>query len=190
MKVLIINGNPDDQSFCAALAENYRSGAEKKGHETKLVHLSHLKFDPVLKYGYKKRTELEPDLLALREDITNSEHLCFVFPTWWSTYPALFKGFIDRVFLPGFGFKFKKGSPMPEKYFKGKTARLLVTMDGPAFYYKYFLSKPGINSIKKGLLEFCGVKPVKYTIFASIKSTDEAKRKKMLSDAEKLGNEL
>ncbi|MFO7809998.1 MAG: NAD(P)H-dependent oxidoreductase [Candidatus Delongbacteria bacterium] len=190
MKVLIINGNPDNNSFCAALADSYRNGAEKKGHEVRLVHLSDLKFDPVLKYGYKKRQELEPDLIRIRKDIADSDHLCFVFPTWWSTYPALFKGFIDRIFLPGFGFKFKKGSPLPEKKFKGKTARILITMDGPAFFYKYFLSKPGINSIKKGLLEFCGVKPVKYTIFASIKSTDEAKRKKMLDKADKLGNAL
>jgi NAD(P)H dehydrogenase (quinone) len=190
MKILIINGNPDNRSFCAALAESYKTGAQKKGHEAKLVHLSNLKFDPILKYGYKQIQDLEPDLVTIREDITNSDHLCFVFPTWWSTYPALFKGFIDRVFLPGFGFKFKKGSPLPEKYFKGKSARLLITMDGPAFFYKYFLSKPGINSIKKGLLEFCGVKPVKYTIFSSIKSTDEPKRKKMLSEAEKLGNNL
>ncbi len=43
--------------------------------------------------------------------------------------PALMKGFFDRIFLPGFAFKYREGKALPDKLLKGRTAHLLVTMD-------------------------------------------------------------
>lgn len=122
-KILIINGHPDNESFCAELAVAYKKGAKLANYECKLVNLTDLNFDPILHYGYKKRTELEPDLIEIQNDILNSNHLVFVYPTWWSTYPALLKGFIDRVFLPRFAFKYRENSLLWDKLLKGKTAR-------------------------------------------------------------------
>jgi putative NADPH-quinone reductase len=186
-KILIINGHPDNESFCADLANSYKKGAELTNADCKLINLANLEFDLNLHYGYKKRTELEPDLINIQQDILDADHLVFVYPTWWGTYPALLKGFIDRVFLPKFAFRYRENSLLWDKLLKGKSARLIVTMDTPNWYYSLVYKNPGHNSMKKGILEFCGIKPVKITAFSPIKSSDDKKRQNWISLVEKLG---
>jgi NAD(P)H dehydrogenase (quinone) len=186
-KILIINGHPDKESFCNSLAESYKKGADSTGANSKLVNVYDLKFNPILNQGYRLITELEPDLLEIQQDILNADHLVLVYPNWWGTYPALLKGFIDRVFLPGFAFKYLEKSPLPAKLLKGKTARLIVTMDTPAWYYFLVNRRPGHNSMKIGILGFSGIKPVRISSFSPIKSSDDIKRKQWLKEIEELG---
>jgi putative NADPH-quinone reductase len=186
-RILIINGHPDNESFCAALAQNYKKGVDSTKTDCKLINLIDLDFDLNLHYGYRKRTELEPDLLNVQQEILNADHLVFVYPTWWGTYPALFKGFIDRVFLPKFAFNYRDNSLLWDKLLKGKSARLIVTMDTPKWYYALIYKSPGHNSLKKGILEFSGIKPVKITSFGPIKVSNDKKRKEWLDKIEKLG---
>jgi putative NADPH-quinone reductase len=185
--ILIINGHPDKESFCFALAESYKKGAEKSGATCKVMNLIDLKFDPILTFGYRKVSELEPDLIQAQKEILEANHLVFVYPNWWSTYPALLKGFIDRVFLPNFAFKYHKTGPFWDKLLKGKTAQLIVTTDTPSWYYWLINRKPGHNSMKIGILEFSGVKPVKINSYGPIKSSDVKKRKQWIAEVEKLG---
>lgn len=188
--ILIINGHPDKESFCTALAEKYKLGTDTSGADCTLIHLNKLDFSPVLKYGYRKRTDFEPDLAGMWDLISNATHLVFVYPNWWGTYPSLLKGFIDRVFLPGFAFEYQEKSPLPKKLLTGKTARLIVTTDTPNWYYSLIYKKPGHNSMKKSILGFCGIRPVKISTFGAIRSSTETQRKKWLDKVEKLGRGL
>ncbi len=176
-------------SFGGALAQAYIKGAKSAGADVREIYLGELDFDPILHKGYKEIQELEPGLIKAREDIKWAEHIVFVYPTWWGTMPALLKGFFDRVFLSGFAFKFT-GKYSWEKLLKGRSARLLVTMDAPPLFYKLFLGAPGIKTIKRAILLMSGVSPVKVTMFGSVKNSSEAKRKKWLEKAEKLGEKL
>ncbi len=189
-KILIINGHPDKESFCTALSKSYERGAKNTGATCKLIHLADLKFNPILHHGYRMRTDWEPDLMATFKEIEAADHLVFVYPVWWANLPALLKGFIDRVFLPGYAFESKSDSFYYKKLLKGKTARLIVTMDAPVWYFNRFAGKPGITAMKKGTLEFCGVKPVKVTSFGMMKVCDAKRRDKMLAEAERLGTVL
>lgn len=189
-KVLIINGHPDKQSLCNELALNYKKGADSAGAECKLVNLADLKFTPNLNYGYRQRTELEPDLLEMQQEILKAEHLVFVYPNWWGTYPALMKGFFDRILLPGFAFSYRDNSPMVNKLLKEKSARLIVTMDSPKWYYSLFLKSPGHSSMKTGILGFCGIQPVKITSFGPVISSTESERKAWIGKAEQMGKML
>lgn len=185
--ILIINAHPNKESLCSELAKSYQKGAESTGAKYNLVNLIDLDFNPNLLYGFQKRTELEPDLIEMQLSIINADHLVFVYPNWWSTYPAILKAFIDRVFLPKFAFSSHENSFKYDRLLKGRTARLIVTMDSPSWYYSIFVSSPGHNSIKKGILEFCGIKPVKITTFNMIKASNEQKRKQWITKAELLG---
>jgi putative NADPH-quinone reductase len=189
-KILVINGHPDRESFCFELAKQYKKGADFSGADCKIINLIDLEFSPILKYGFRKKTELETDLINVQNDILESNHLVFVYPTWWGTQPALLKGFIDRVFLPKFAFKYRENSLLWDKLLKGKTARLIVTMDTPKWYYNFVYKRPGHNSMKKGILEFCGIKPVKITTLSPIKSSNESKRAKWLNQIEKIGQKM
>lgn len=188
--ILLINGHPDKKSLCRALAQRYVIGAEKTGAAIKQVNLIDLDFSPILKQGYNQRTDLEPDLISIREEIIKANHLVFVYPNWWGTYPALLKGFIDRVFLPDFAYRYVGNSAFPEKLLKGKSARLIVTMDTPSWYYALVYKKPGHNSMRKSVLHFCGVKPVKITSFAPVKGSTENTRTTWLDKVERLGEAL
>ena len=109
--ILVINGHPDKESLCAQFAQSYFNGASKlELANVGLIHLSELEFDPILKYGYRQRTDHEPDLQMAWQKIQAADHLVFVYPNWWGTYPALLKGFIDRLFLPGFTFDYQDSS--------------------------------------------------------------------------------
>jgi len=109
-KVLIIQGNPDSSSFCDALAESYKKGTLRTNADIKELHVREIDFDPFLPVGYKKEVKLEQGLIDSQHLIKWANHLVFFYPTWWGTMPALLKGFIDKVFLPGFGFKYRKDS--------------------------------------------------------------------------------
>jgi putative NADPH-quinone reductase len=186
-KILIINGHSVKETLCGELVKAYKKGADAAGYECKIINLTDLKFDPILRLGFKEQTELEPDLLEAQKEISNANHLVFVYPTWWSTYPALLKGFIDRVFLPGFAFKYRENSSLWDKLLTGKSARLIVTMDSPSWYYSLFTKKPGHNSMKKGILQFCGVNPVKITSISQVKRSKPEQRNKWIEKVEELG---
>ena len=74
MKIAIVVGNPMPDSYCEALGEAYRRGAESAGHEVKLFVLARMNFDPVLREGYRREQPLEPDLLVARQALQGSEH--------------------------------------------------------------------------------------------------------------------
>lgn len=187
-RTLIINGHPNPESFCTSLVHSYEQGAKSNDHVIRTIHLNQLQFNPILEYGYQKRTELEPDLLEAWEAIKEAEHIVWVYPNWWGTYPALLKGFIDRLFLPGLAFTPKENSAMWEKNLKGKTAHMMVTMDSPGWYYNIFLGAAGHKTFKNSILKFCGIKTKKISNFRTIKNASDKQKEKWLKQAFKLGS--
>ena len=87
-KVLIINGHPDSESFCFGLHESYKKGSLQAGNEVKEIILANMAFNPILMHGYRKRTDLEPDLLEAWEKIKWAEHIVWIYPTWWASPPG------------------------------------------------------------------------------------------------------
>jgi len=51
MKILVINGHPDEKSYISALFQAYVSHIDQGKHELKILELGKLSFDPVLRYG-------------------------------------------------------------------------------------------------------------------------------------------
>ena len=189
-KILVINGHPYEESLNAGLAEAYKKGAKTRGAEVKEILIRDLTFNPNLQFAYRKRTELEPDLLEAQEKIKWAEHLVWVHPVWWGGLPAITKGFIDRVFLPGFAFQYKKNSLWWDKLLKGKTAHIITTLDQPSWYYWLVYGKPSVNQLKKSTLEFCGIKPVKVSYIGIVKTASPEIIEKWLEKIEKLGEKL
>lgn len=189
-KVLIILGHPDQGSLCGSLAQSYKEGALEAGVEVREIFLGELDFEINLKKGYKEIQPLEPGLIAAQESIKWADHLVWVYPTWWGTYPALMKGFLDRVLLPGFAFKYRENSPWWDKYLTGRTARLIITLDAPVFYNWLMYGSANQKALKKATLQFCGIKPVRVTSFGQVKFADEEKRGKWLMKVRTLGKKL
>ena len=137
----MIFGSPKDNSLCNALGEAYAQARAAKATWC-ACSLGEMAFDPVLHQGYDQSQALEPDLLEAQRQIHWAEHLVFVYPVWWGGVPALLKGFFDRVFLPGFAFRYR-GVRSWEKLLEGRTADLLVTLDTPPWYFRWIYGAPG-----------------------------------------------
>lgn len=186
-RITIINGHPNSESFNQAIADAYKMGALANGAEVKEINIHALDFDSNLQFGYKQVMPLETDLLTAMEAIKWANHLVWIHPVWWGGLPAKMKGFIDRTFLPGITFKYKKDSIWWDKLLKGKSARIITTMDQPGWYYSLFYGKPSINQLKKSTLQFCGVSPVKVTTIGPIRNTDATRKSIFLKKVTALG---
>ena len=92
MKILVINGHPDQESYCQAIFQTIVETIDSNRHELKVISLNKEDFDPVLRYGYRKRMEEDSFILSSQECIQWADHLIFVYPIWWSSMPSLMKG--------------------------------------------------------------------------------------------------
>jgi len=189
-KILIINGHPKKDSFSSALAKNYKKGAIESGAEVKEIIVTNLPLENYLRYDHFSGKDVGKEISDSREKIAWADHIVFVHPVWWGSMPAILKCFIDMVFSSGFAFKYKEGSGMPEKLLKGRTARIITTMDTPYFIYSYFFGSPSINQLKSRTLEFCGISPVKVSHFGPVQSSNELQRKIFLEKVYQQGKNL
>jgi putative NADPH-quinone reductase len=187
-RILVILGHPSSNSFCGALAERYAQSALRAGHEVRQLWLGTMSFDPVLREGYQQVQPLEADLRRAQADILWAEHLTLVYPIWWGGVPALLKGFFDRVFLPGFAFKYREGKAFPDKLLRGRSAHLLVTMDTPPWYYRWIYRMPGLHQIRKTTLAFCGIEPRRTLTFGPILGASEGQREAWLRQAQAIAS--
>ena len=186
-KILIIDGHPDAESYVSALGEAYKIGAIKSGAEVQKINIRALDFNPNLMFGYRKRTELEKDLLDAQQKILWADHIVWLFPVWWGGLPAILKGFIDRVFLPGFAFEKIENSLWWNKLLKGKTAHIISTLDQPSWFYTLFNHQPTVYAMKRMTLQFVGISRVKVTTIGPVRLSKESFRNKWLQKIEQLG---
>ncbi len=157
-KVFVLLGHPDTVSMGCEFADAYAEGARNSGHEVRRTNLGDMKFDPILHHGYKVIQELEPDLIKFQEDVKWCDHFVIIYPSWWSTMPALLKGLFDRAWLPGMAYKFMPSGFWWRRLLKGRTATVFVTSDSPPWVAR-FLFGDNVNEIRDGILWFAGFAP-------------------------------
>ncbi len=113
MRVLVVYAHPNPESFGAALHRTVLETLRASGHEVEDLDLYAAAFDPVLsreeRLGYHtlpgNRLPVEP----LVAQLERAEALVLCFPVWNFGYPAILKGYFDRVFLPGVSFDLVEG---------------------------------------------------------------------------------
>jgi len=187
--ILLILGHPSKNSFNKALLDVYQKGAESTGAYCKTIYIADLHFDINLADGYTtgKAEQLEKDLVAAQQLFKWADHVVMAFPNWWGAMPAVTKGFIDRLFLPGFAFKNHSGKTFPEKLLKGKSMRVLVTMDTPKFWF-YLVHRASLYLIlKKVVFGYVGFKPVSFSTFGFMRKSTGQQRAHWLQKVEALG---
>ncbi len=113
MRVLVLHSHPVESSYGAALYRQAVESLEAAGHTVDACDLYAERFDPVLSrqdrliyHDYPQNTELvEPYVERLRQ----AEGLVIVTPVWNFGFPAMLKGYFDRVWLPGVSFELVDG---------------------------------------------------------------------------------
>lgn len=186
--ILIISAHPEYKGLGDELAAAYKQAAQAAGHQVTFLELRQLKFDPILHHGYKETQTLEPDLLTAQKAISAADHLVFVYPVWWENMPALLKGFVDRVFLPKFAFRYAGGG-LPEQLLKGKTARIIATMDGPNLYDLLISHRTSTRVLAQAVLRFCGISPVRITRVTSTRRMNPKRYQQLITSITKMATQ-
>ena len=157
MRTLIVYCHPNPQSFSAALFTAAQKTLASRGHELRCIDLYAERFDPVL--SLSERIDYLPNPKAIEAKVQAHvdalrwcEHILFVFPVWFYGPPAMLKGWLERVWLPGVAFL-----PPPHK---GKTAlaglqhiqRLtVITHGGSPWWWLKLIGDPCKRLFTRGL---------------------------------------
>ncbi len=111
MRVLVVVAHPDPSSFNHAIAATATASLTRAGHQVTVLDLyaeefrTAMSLDERLAY-HSERPILDPMAERHAGIVKQAEALVFVYPTWWSTVPAILKGWLERVMVPGVGFVF------------------------------------------------------------------------------------
>jgi NAD(P)H dehydrogenase (quinone) len=109
MRILIVYAHPEPSSFVGALYRRVVEIANERGHEVDALDLYANKFDPVMSQRtydrYIDTSVNREEVAPYVERLLAAEALVLVYPVWHDGLPAILKGFIDRVFLPGVVFE-------------------------------------------------------------------------------------
>lgn len=190
---LIIYAHPDEKSFNHAVLQTVTEVFIK--HKTEFTTLDLYKdgFNPVLSLEELKG-ESRDATLKYRELITRATSLVFIFPVWWFRAPAIMEGFFDKVFVPGFAYRFKKiigkyGLPIP--LLRDKKVRAFITHGAPALPVKTIY----VNAVKYrlllGFMSFCfHLFKCRIYQFWAVPFVSAEKRKKYLLKIERIAEKL
>lgn len=173
--IAILYGHPDSsrEHLGFALAKAYQDASQLSGHATRLIKLSDLDFSSVLSKGDFQSGEVPKDILMSQSTIAWADHLMIIFPLWMGDMPGRFKMFFEQVFRPGFAMDYSRKG-FPGKLLKGKTADIVVTMGMPTIAYEGFYFSHGVRNLKRNILHFSGIEPLRVTYFGGV---DHAKPK-------------
>lgn len=111
MNVLVVCAHPVRESLTMAAAEAAERGCTRGGHTVTRLDLYDLGFRPAMSLEERRAYDSEEPLLDPQAAehaalVGDADVLVFVYPTWWSGLPAILKGWLERVLVPGVAFVF------------------------------------------------------------------------------------
>jgi len=109
MKVLVVLAHPNPDSFSHAIVDRLASTLANQDHAVSVIDLYGLDYSPALTRAElaaypTSEPAIDPLVIEHTRLIQECSTIVFVYPTWWSSMPAILKGWIDRTMLPGIAF--------------------------------------------------------------------------------------
>jgi putative NADPH-quinone reductase len=161
MKVLLVLAHPCADSFNHACAAAAVRGLTRAGHTVDTVDLYATGFRAAMSREERVAYEsehpiLDPMVDDLAARLLAADALVFVFPTWWSGLPAVLKGWLERVMVPGVGFTLH---PETNKVRPGLThVRRIVGIStyGSPWHYVKLTNDNGRRILTRALRMSCG----------------------------------
>lgn len=156
VRILIVYCHPYDQSFGAAMLERATKTLTASGHDIRTLDLYRDGFDPVLSRDewLSYMTETERNIAALQEHVDAllwAEGLIMIYPTWMYGPPAMLKGWMERVWLPGVAFDV---APERKRGLIGRLSNIrlftVITTSGSPRWLLWLIRNPGRNAMIRG----------------------------------------
>jgi putative NADPH-quinone reductase len=190
-RVLVLDGHPDAgaERFIHALAASYCSGAESAGHDVRIVRVASLDVPSLRSNAEFNSGEPSETVRRIQADIKWADHLVLLFPLWLGDMPGQLKVLLEQLLRPDFAFSAARGKGFPRKLLAGRSARVIVTMGMPAFFYRWYFRAHSVKNLERNILGFCGFSPVRTSIVGMVEGIGDAGRRKWLAKVEAMGRE-
>ena len=182
-RALILYAHPCPESFNAAVHRVVVETLEARGWQVDDCDLNKEGFSPVLteaeRRGYHDEPENIEPVRAYVERLRAAEALVLVFPVWNFGYPAILKGFLDRVFLPGVSFKLVDGKVKPNLTHIRKLAA--CTTYGGTRTRAFLSGDPPRKTVTRAIWHVCRPEKMRYTALYDLNRADDAARARHLA---------
>lgn len=182
MNQLIVVAHPKADSFSQKLKYELEKKLVEQSHVVKVRDLYLLNFDPILTDNELKRNKLgEPgsDIIIEQNHLNWADEVTFIYPLWWNAFPAILKGYIDRVFTNGFAFKINANGP--EGLLKGKKVKLITTAGMTAESLESSNIYEGLRITQEhGVFEFCGMEVIDHMYVTRVTSLNAEEKQEAL----------
>lgn len=183
MNQLIIIAHPKKDSLNYTIKYELEKMFMNQGDSVKIRDLYKIKFKPVLneeELKYIKEGKICPDVLVEQNYILWAENITIIYPLWWNAFPAILKGYIDRVFINGFAFKITKNGP--EGLLKMKKVRLITTAGMTEKSLKKSNVFEGLKVTQdSGVFEFCGMEVVDHLYITESTTIKEKEKRRIVN---------
>jgi putative NADPH-quinone reductase len=188
-RIALIQGNPSPlpTHFGHALAGAYATGASEANHEVRRIDIARLSIPFLTSREDYETGALTPDLAIAQAAIGWADHLVFIFPLWLGTMPAIVKAFLEQVFRPGFAVTAASETGWPKRLLRHKSARVIVTMGMPAFWYRWYYFAHGVRGMERNIFRFCGIDPIRETFIGMVETKRSGAHAKWLERMHGLG---
>lgn len=182
MKHLIISAHPNPQSFNRALVEEVIKATRQAGGETVVRDLYTLDFNPVLSWRELNASMegiVPAEIKFEQKLITEADLITFIYPLWWMGFPAILKGYLDRVL--SYGFAYQNENNISVGLLGHKKIQQFITMGNSIEKYQQLGFDKALKScLVDGLFNFCGITDIQHDIFGNIHLLDETDRQTIL----------
>lgn len=160
MKCLVVIAHPLPDGLCRALARTVVDALTSAGHEVQVEDLYASAFAPALTPAERLSTYAPPyDASAIEpwaERLLAAEGLVLVFPTWWFGFPAVLKGWFDRVWAPGLAYDHADDyGPIRPRLKRLRRALAVTTLGSPWWVDRFLLHQPVRRVLGTALLGTC-----------------------------------
>ncbi len=193
MRALVVYCHPRENSFTAAVRDRVLAGLSEVDAEVRMIDLYAEGFDPVLSaeglVQYQDEVLNRQGIETHLEALAWCNALIFVYPTWWYGLPAMLKGWLDRVLVPGAAFVMPKAEG--ETIGPGLThiTRLGVfTTCGASWWLTRFIGAPGRRTLLRGIGVLCA--PGRRSVFAAHYLMDSATQPQLEGHLRKVDRQM
>ncbi|MFZ7164396.1 NAD(P)H-dependent oxidoreductase [Avibacterium avium] len=185
MKHLIIFAHPNGQdSFNRSILDRTLNASRALKVEIQVRDLYQLNFDPVISWAELQGANQGITPAEIREEhqlIREADLITLVYPLWWMGFPAILKGYLDRVLSHGFAYKTEDGQSVG--LLQGKKMQQFITIGSNVEKYQQLgIDKSLRDCLVDGLFNFCGITDIQHKFFGDIHIIDDKARQQMLED--------
>lgn len=184
MKALVVYCHPDPDSYTAAVRSAVIGQLEHNGAEIRLIDLYGEGFNPLLSQaewrGYENTDNNASGVEEHAAAVQWCDTLIFVYPTWWYGHPAMLKGWLDRVLLPGVAFHMPADGNITPGLHNIRCLAVFTTC-GASWWLTRFVGSPGRKILIRGIGLLCHPRARKiFSAHYLMDSSTDASRAKQL----------